>query len=242
MYQELPIQTPLGACHVFLQQGFYSGLASTTFHTHNYTEIHLLLGGTATIALEGGECVLHSGDMLVIPPRTLHACVRQEAEARHSAFQIDQDVGAHTIFPLDEAVVRCYFSEIQRAKKTGDYTVLSALIAVWCCYIAPGERVAPRPVVSDAFVIHEFFSLHYNEDVCLGDLSRELHLSERQTERLVQEHMGGNFRQTLADARIRMARQWMANSSIPLHEIAQRVGYRSYAGFWKAMKRQVTKK
>ena len=82
-----------------------------------------------------------------------------------------------------------------------------------------------------------FFSNRYSEDVRLSDLAEAIHLSERQTERLVIEHTGRGFRDELTETRVKIARQRLADKNMTLGEIAGYVGYRSYAGFWKAMKK-----
>ena len=85
------------------------------------------------------------------------------------------------------------------------------------------------------FLIHEFFSLHYSEDLHLCDLAQFLHLSERQTERLVIEHTGNTFRNELTAIRMTIAKKLLTSSQMSLTEISQYVGYKSYAGFWKAL-------
>ena len=71
----------------------------------------------------------------------------------------------------------------------------------------------------------------------LCDLAEIPHLSERQTERLVIKHMGKSFKEALLDIRTEMAKKLMETTDMPMSEIAKSVGYKSYAGFWKAMKK-----
>ena len=240
MYHELPIQTPMGKFTVFLQQGFYSGLACCPFHNHNYTEVHLILDGAAKFTVAGTPMEIANGQMLIIPPKTLHACVQQDKEARRAAFQIDcdlcQELCAPTVASPDEPFLHAFFDEIRHCSETGDYTLLSAVLALLCCRFCKGERVEAKTRINYGFVIHEFFFNRYREEIRLSDLANELHLSQRQTERLVLEHMGNTFRKTLAATRVLIAKQLMESSTLSLGEIAEYVGYRSYAGFWKAMK------
>jgi AraC-like DNA-binding protein len=98
------------------------------------------------------------------------------------------------------------------------------------------EKLQAQPITDYAFLIYEFFSTNYSGDVKLADLADILHLSERQTERLVIEHTGKTFKEEITSMRMEMA-QKLISAGMPLTEIAQYVGYKSYAGFYKAMKK-----
>ena len=56
-------------------------------------------------------------------------------------------------------------------------------------------------------------------------------------ERLVIKHTGHTFREELTAHRTEMGRYLLDNSEMSPGEIARYVGYRSYAGFRKAMKK-----
>lgn len=240
MYHELSIRTPQRDFSVFLQKGFYNGRARSPFHNHNYTEVQLILNGNATFAIEGQKCQVGSGTMLVIRRKALHTCAEQEEGTLRSAFQINcalpEDAPPFQLYTVDESLLRRFFEEIARCGETGDYTLLSAFIALLCCYFYQGVPMELNRVPDYGFAIHEFFLTHYNQDARLSDLADALHLSERQAERLVLAHTGATFRKTLAATRAMIAKQLMHATEMPLSQIAEYVGYRSYAGFWKAMK------
>ena len=241
MYNELPIRTPLGNFSAFLQRGFYHGIALSPFHNHNYTEVHLLLDGFADFVIEGKKHAIGSGHMLILPKKTLHSCVRQDVGTKHSAFQISYDLPegfspSFLVVPVDEQLLRRILDEIRRCRETDDHKMISAYLALLCCYFREDEELKSNRVVNYGFAIHEFFLTRYTEDVRLSDLAETLHLSERQTERLVRQYMGETFRRTLAATRRMIARQLIDFSEFSMTEIAEYVGYRSYAGFWKAIK------
>jgi len=49
--------------------------------------------------------------------------------------------------------------------------------------------------------------------------------------------MGCSFREQLAKKRIEVAKRLMDNSNLTLDEISRYVGYKSYSGFYKALKK-----
>ena len=239
MYNELPIKTPMGEFSVFLQQGFYNMLGCSPFHNHNYVEVHLILDGDATFLIQREKYEIRSGSMLFIPRKTLHACIKQDENTKHTAFQINyvpcEEISRPAVLPIDKQLLYVFFDEILQCRETRDHTTISAFVSLFFCRFCKNERLESNQVIDYGFAIHEFFSKRYNEDIRLCDLAETLHLSERQTERLVLEHMGKTFRKALASTRVMIAKQLLLFSDLSLREIAEYVGYRSYAGFWKAM-------
>ena len=108
---------------------------------------------------------------------------------------------------------------------------------LFCNYFCHKKKVIAQTVDDYGFIIQEFFSIHYSEDIHLGDLANLLHLSERQTERLVKEYTGNSFRNELAAIRINIAKNLLKYSQMSMRKICEYVGYKSYVGFWKAMKK-----
>ena len=239
MYYELQIKSPTGIFNVFLQNGFFDLLANkgTVFHKHNYAEVHLILGGSVLFNIENEIYEAKSGDILVIPPRHLHSYKAQDVTVKHTAFQIELNVDSVNIYQCDEDILNVFFKEIKRTQENNDYTRLSAFLSLLTCYFSENENIKARPVTNYGFLIREFFSINYGQSVVLSDLANQLHLSERHAERLVIEYMGKTFKEALVESRMMIAQQLIESSDLSLREIAQYVGYHSYAGFWKAMKK-----
>ena len=86
------------------------------------------------------------------------------------------------------------------------------------------------------FLMHEFLERSYASEVSLSDLAKELNLSEKQTERVVKEITGNTFRQEIKKRRMEWAKQLLADGGLTLEEVSHMVGYKSYSGFWKAIK------
>lgn len=222
---------------IFLQAGFYDlQPPCDRMHVHPYTEVHVILDGGATFSVNEIHYVLSAGDMLVIPGGAYHASVDIHS-AVHTAFQIDAHCDSTQLFSLDRSLVTCLEREIIACRSSGDHTGIAAYTSLLCRHFLPLERASAQRISDYAFLIGEFFSNNYSRDVHLCDLAGDLHLSERQTERLVIESTGMSFRRKLISVRLAMAEHLQKHSNMSLQEIAEYVGYRSYAGFWKAMKK-----
>ena len=237
MYNEITVMIGSEAHRAFLQNGFYNTPSTSLIHKHNYTEIHIVSGGASVFTVGETEYSVRDGSFLVIPPRTYHCCQGEDTETLHSAFQIDLEIGSPGVYNLAPETVSDFFKEIEKADQSGDHTVISAYISLICSYFESVHREISKPTSDYGFSIHEFFTQNYNKNIHLCDLAEALHLSERQAERLVIEHTGKSFRDELSSIRIEMAKHLIATTNMPLGDVADYVGYRSYAGFWKAMKK-----
>jgi len=238
MIYELEIRIGESTHKAFLQDGFFKQTVSVGhFHSHRYAEVHLIAGGRACFEVGDRTWELEGGSVLLVPRGVLHRCLHQEEGARHTAFQIDCEGSEVCLRHLPRGMAEAFLEEIDHLAGREDYASVGAYMAWICARLAMVAPYRVRSVTDYGFLIHEFFSLHYKESIRLGDLARELHLSERQTERLVRLHTGNTFRGELARVRLSIAKTVMETSSLSLGEIARDVGYESYAGFWKAMRR-----
>ena len=231
----------VGGCErkVFLQDGFYSSSAPTQYmHKHSYAEIHFVSGGGLKLAVDDKDYELSDGEFLVIPAGFYHGCKYMDEGARHSAFQVDETVHEVKRSSLNGGIASEFINEIAKCGKNGDHVRISAYIALICSYFAPS--VDAKRITDSGFLISEFFYNNYGADVRLEDLAEIMHLSPRQTERVVEAHTGRSFRGALTVTRMQVAERLINISAMPLTEVAQYVGYRSYAGFWKAYQKYKT--
>jgi len=211
-----------------------SGKTASNLHKHNFAEIHFITGGNALFLTGGQQTELNSGDIMIIPRGEFHCCTRKDEGVLHNAFQVDFDVKKIGKAHIGSQVISSLFTEIASLRKTGDYTKIYSYISLFCSHLCPCGKCVASPVSDYGFIIQEFISTNYNKKISLSDLAGVLHLSERQTERLVKEHTGSTFRQEVRKIRINVANQLLSSSDMTLSEVAEYVGYESYAGFWKA--------
>ena len=67
----------------------------------------------------------------------------------------------------------------------------------------------------------------YATELTLDDVARQIATSRRQLQRCLDEHGDTPFRQCLARIRMQRAAELLAETSIPVRDVAARVGYRS---------------
>ena len=238
MYNELIFTVSNEKHKAFFMNGFLSSSKETAsnLHKHNFSEIHFVTGGNAVFLVGEKKTSLKSGDIMIIPQGEFHCCIKKDNDVLHNAFQVDFEVKDTKTTNIGSEVISKLFWEIDNLKKTNDYTKISSYISLFCSYLCPESKRYAVPVSDCGFIIQEFISMNYNKNIKLCDLASELHLSERQTERLVKTYTGNSFKDEVRKIRIKVARQLLSSSEMALSEVAEYVGYESYAGFWKAMK------
>lgn len=222
----------------YLQNGFYNqSLVFSPLHSHNYPEIHVVLSGSECILAGGKEYDLKAGDMLMIPPKMFHWIMSASEDVGRIAFQIEHFSEKTALKRFPPQALSELPAEIGLARKNNDYRVVSAYLSLICAKFMDSEKETTTPISDYAFLIYEFFSNRYNEEVGLCDLARELHLSEKQTQRLVKKHMGKTFGNIITERRMAMAKELFENSDFSKREVCEKVGYQSYGGFRKAYKK-----
>lgn len=237
MHYELSFKMIERDYKAFLQDGFYvSPKTDTSLHKHNYAEVHILGEGKAEFLIDNQSVTVTGPAILTIPALSMHCCTYQDEALLHTAFQTDCQAGELRIYPVEDGMVRSFFHEIQQCQLTGNYSAIALYIPLFCNFYHK-EHHAVTEIKDYNFLISEFFILNYDKDVYLSDLAEQLHISERHAERLVLQYTGRSFREELVAVRMRIANQLMQAENASLEQIAKYVGYRSYSGFWKAMKR-----
>lgn len=207
-------------------------------HSHIYSELHIVYEKSLTYNIEGEIYTVNYGEIIVIPKDVSHHIVRNNDSLKIS-FLVDYDFKDVFIINVNKSLVSDFALEIEKSKQSQNFNTIRVYLSFFFNYIATKHDHISLTTASDyKFLIHDFFTTRFNEeDVKLSTLSKTLSLSERQTERLIVEYTGKNFREFLAYSRIKKAKELIEFSDMSMNEIASFVGYKSYSGFWKAMKK-----
>ena len=157
------------------------------------------------------------------------------------AFWMGQDT--QQVLPLFDTI----FQELEQ-KKPGYRPLLSALFQQLIVCIARNylEPEAYQPVPENGFedasgdsslslIVEEAFLYEYRT-ITLERLARRIHLSPRQTERLIRQYYNSTFLKKRTEARIGAASVLLKTTELPIGEIAEMTGYSSSEHFSYAFK------
>lgn len=222
---------------VYLSGGFFNVKnASSAFHRHGYTEVHITYSGSATVYTVKENIQMTDGSVTVIPAGMPHRLGMLVEDTKHLAFLIDYNVGKFMHYSVSREAIEELIAESEKLINGGRDSALPQCIAFICKEFMRAD-VNFTPIESREFKMREFFENNYNRTVSLSDLAEALGLSEKQTARTVQKYMGDSFEAVLVRYRLNAAQLLMqTDEKLTLTEISRMVGYNSYSGFWKAMK------
>lgn len=101
---------------------------------------------------------------------------------------------------------------------------------------------APKAASPRAVYITQYIASFYRSRPSVHDLAKELHLSVRQTERLIKSEMNTSFSGLLNEHRIKLARHLIRlavrnRQSVSFNTLAEDVGFDNYYTFLKQFKR-----
>ena len=228
------------AHRAFLGHGFFDFSATPSpLHYHHYTEIQMLLSGSGHYAMNGVSYTLQAGQALLIPAHLYHQTHGFTPDSRHIAFQITLPLPDLCVKTLPAGMTAHFFQAIERYLHSRKSEELSAFLSMLCIHLAEPARDWSLPTQDRTHLIHEFFANHYHQPITLSDLAQVLGLSTKQAGRLLLHYTGRTFREELTRCRMEAARRMMAETNAPpLTVIAERVGYQSYSGFWKAFRNE----
>ena len=203
---------------------------TTPLHAHRYAEMHIVVSGKNNYFIANRQYTLSEGDALIIPPRTYHEVKPLTSEGYFISFQLDlslPEVKTEKIpLPILEKCMEESFDKSPEKAIPYLYFFVSRLMV--------NELFTTRKNSDYAYLIYDFIESNYNRDIKLCDLSALLHISERQTQRIIKEETGNTFTDELTKYRMFMAEHLMKTTEMTMSEIAEYVGYGSYSGFWKA--------
>ncbi|MBR3960943.1 MAG: helix-turn-helix transcriptional regulator [Clostridia bacterium] len=86
------------------------------------------------------------------------------------------------------------------------------------------------------FIIHNCILCNYAKEDIGSILEAELNMSSRNAARIVKKFYGKTISELVLEARMANAKSLIANTDIPLSEISETVGYKTYVAFFTAFK------
>ena len=235
-------------------------------HSNVSYEIHYTERGRGTVTVDGQNYEVFPGLLYVTGPGVVHAQMSDPGDpvveyclylnCRQYVRSASDPLALFVNTPFWMGVDNGHFYALLRqlvdenrdpqpdATQMSEALLRQAVIHLTRLYRS-GSESAARPLSAPALtrdglmpVLEDAFYYRY-ATLTLGELSRLLNLSVRQTQRLLQESFGKTFSQKLTEARMAAASQLLSNTALSVTQIAERVGYSSIEHFSSAFRRSV---
>lgn len=209
----------------------------TALHDHPFAEVHIITQGEALYIVDGITHTVSEGSAILIPAEKYHAVALAQNEDNRAfriVFHVDIDTCALSVTAFPMELLQALAKDLESGVETP--SIYHRLFFIVGELIGANE-FSTTPFSDHKLMIREFFSLNYDKNIRLCDLSRHLCLSDMQTQRLIKKYTGMTFGEYLLHQRMTVVQNLMETTSMTLAEIARYVGYNSYCGFWKAYKK-----
>ncbi len=226
-------------------------------HFHSLYEFYYLKNGTATYLTNDKIYNLAKGDIVVIPPNTLHKTVSSgKRERDRILFYLDRSFikiapNAEEILPNEPLFchtennirLRSIFEEmLNEANTTNDSLYLEALICELLVVLsrtaksesAENEHIKLPKIISDVLA---YIASNYSTDLTLKSISEHFYTNSSYLSRLFKQHTGFTFCNYLNNYRIKEANKLLAETNKPITEIALDCGFNSSNNFCKCYKK-----
>lgn len=251
---------------VVLDSGFLAGLSfSDEIHAHAYYELILALqdGVRIEVSRQPGF-LLQAGQACLIPPGIYHRATAAQPHAGKLAVRFhDAREGRGSLYqPLSKALENCHcpialgdqpmlhrtLLELRRElqdPQLGQELFLQSLLQQSFLLLfrqlsaeyAGADTAREEGDAARRLQLEDFLSRKFHLPITQQDLSEHMHLSRRQTSRILQKIYGKSFRSLLVEIRLQRAAQLLAETGLPVDQVAQRCGYTSLSGFYDAFRK-----
>ncbi len=242
---------------VFFIERHVGNIAPFDAHFHSVYEFYYLKNGTATYLMNDKIYDLAKGDIMVIPPNTLHKTVSSgEVERERILIYLDRSYlealpAAQAMLP--SAPIFCHVSDNVRLKglfedmleevNTANHrTYIEALI---CELLVLLGRTAKNEIAEPAHTglpeiirdILAYIAANYTSELTLQHVAQLFYTNPSYLSRLFKQHTGFTFCSYLNNYRIKEANKLLAETDRTITEIAMDCGFNSLNNFCKCYKR-----
>jgi len=221
--------------NVYMLGGFFRTEAHlAAFHNHPFTEIQVVVNGNIHFSNFEENFDVCSGQMIIFPPNVFHESTWLEPGTDVICFQISIPVENCLVMTLPKEIPSLLLSEIRKYEHCGTSIKLPIYLSVIVSELIKKGTDPAKRIQNRSFLIHDFLSENFAKQITISDLAATLCISSKQTERLVKQYTGNTFREEIIRLRMEAAEHLITSTNLTLNEIAEKVGYQSYSGFWKA--------
>lgn len=232
-------------------------------HFHSSYEIFYIKDGSLEVRLEDKILELKKDSMIIFPPKTAHSSMlKGDGSSRFCIFFFIEKNCLKTEHSLYDMLSRIFsdeyvffenalpfYEDIKNIAENIAYNnhfnisfyfyqfILALIKYTDDCKASSYKELLTDSFVSRTYKIQRIISSYYMEDISLEHIAKSIHLSTRQAGRIVNDLYGHTYRETIARTRVRAASELLATTSMPISEIAVKVGYSSQKGFYSAFKK-----
>ena len=235
---------------------------STKLHFHSFIECHILNSGECDIITKDKIYHMKPGIFYIIPSMTPHTIINNSAHTEKICFSYNFQylknkspklynnlgeilVGNEVCVAAADALHSILFENPDYNNEIRKYKIKSVATLLIIHLIENYKNTASDTPIQPKTKSAEFDFMNkvenyvyenYMNDISLKSLSNYLHISERQINRKLKYQTNVTFKDILTKHRMNVAINLLQDASIKISDIPQKVGFKSYTGFYYSVK------
>lgn len=232
-------------------------------HHHSFFETHMVLQGSQAYQLENGkELAAEEGEVLVLPPETIHRGLWESDDMAKVAFAFSiekndaqarsplldcflKEPAVYAISDTLPMLIRLLMQEIMAQQKFCRPFLDSVLYQLVLSYArlspaSPRENRAleeERAVDSRVGEITRYIEAHIGESIQVSDIAAHIHISPKQINRILQRELQINCGAYVDRKKAEQAKQLLAYTDMQIPDIAAALGFANSFSFSKFFRR-----
>ncbi len=216
-------------------------------HTHPFTELFLVKGGSGVFLVEDKSYPLKKGDLVLVNPNTSHTEKSSEENPLEyivvavENFSLGLKENNHFTFNCaghNQNIVRFmdYLVMEREAGKPYSDRVCQNILEVILIEILrlTGLNIDAAPTVSaskECFKLKRYMDTNYSEKITIDDLAKLSNLNKYYLIHAFNKYFGCSPINYLCRTRIRVAKELLTNSDLSISNISQSAGFSSQSYF-----------
>lgn len=242
--------------HFSSENGFVEKYSwNSNRHCNAEYELHVILRGNCYLDVEDCQYKLCAGHAILIPPGKYHKAYKSSTAFERFSFgftlsegpllsSLKKSVKQSTYFcpSVDFLAICKRFILETNNRKPFKCTMQQALITEMLVNLFRELQLAHYTEARNTqaegtartHLIDDYFEKHFTEKGGCSVLAKQLNLSTRQLNRVLQEHYGMSFQEKLIQAKMDHAALLLRTTDKHVQDIVNLVGYNSVTTFYKA--------
>lgn len=240
----------------------YPNLQQSPLHSHPMHEFFFVFDSPLYIETDEGETE-YKNCIVMVPPRVEHRATRTNdyrflfscsiKDSRKTPFTefMKNILAEDKIFVINQMTdeVKTYLDELNYITETQkdeigrdlSISVLKLIFHhIFTFFTLIDKRSDDSYVPSDSYylIIAKTISYYPQKNVNLATIADALHLSQKQTSRIIKKYYGKSLSEVLLDERLKYAKSLLKSSSLSVSEIATSSRFHSENYFYQCFKRK----
>lgn len=216
-------------------------------HIHSEIEIIAVFKGKAKLLFNGAVYCIEVGDIVIIPPNTVHGYSSEHnIDVGKFIFNplIVNDIAKYTekslMYPIvKDRKILDLCNEIICTKDTYSDNVKRAYLNLLTILLTESCAFTDRKSVESGMVsfILDYCQKNYTDNITLDSVAANVHISKSYVSHIFANNIKMNFRDYLNSLRISKALKLLRqDANLPITEISQQCGFQSIRTFNRAFK------